>query len=237
MAQPPMRFDQHRLFAGVGRGGGDGGAIADRSLERLQLVRIGGRLRDVELEVAGRGDARRAEVAVARRVRRRLRQAEVEATQQRADRAGCKFPTIEGALRQFGVHQDQRNPARGRGHDQVRPEIGFREQRHVGLPVIEEARDECGSIERHELMDDALGHPLRRHRRRSDGAGRDQDAEALGDKAFHQRGDGVQFAHARGMQPDQRPFRPRDRALAFTFVQPLRDFLATLEPMRHEQRQ
>ena len=72
-AQATMRLDQHRFLAGVGRGSGKDGAIADRGLKCRQSLRVRGRVRDVELEVAGGGNAGRTEVAVAGGVRGRLR--------------------------------------------------------------------------------------------------------------------------------------------------------------------
>ena len=155
VAQSPVGLDQRRLLAGVGRGRGDGRAVADRRLQLAQTVLVGRRLRHVELEIAGGRDARRAEIAVARGIGGGLREAEIEAAQQRRDHAGRVAPAIVGALRHAAVDQDQRNVPLRAHQDQVRPQIGFGEQAEVGLPVIEEARDEARRIERNVLMDDA----------------------------------------------------------------------------------
>ena len=63
--------------------------------QRREVGRIGGRFRHIELEIAGGGDARRAEVAIARRMSGGLRQAEIEAAQQRPDGGGNDPPAIE----------------------------------------------------------------------------------------------------------------------------------------------
>ena len=136
------------------------GRRAIASLQLRELVGIGRRRRHVELEVAGDDDARRAESREARGVGGGLRQAQIEAAEQRADRARQMPPALERALRHAAVDQDQRHAALGARHDQVRPQIGFDEQRQVGLPVVEEARDEARRVERHELMDDARRQPL-----------------------------------------------------------------------------
>ena len=199
------------LLAGMGRGRGDGGAVADRRLQLAQAVLVGGRLRHVELEIAGGRDARRAEVAVARGIGGGLREAEIEAPQQRRDHAGRVAPAIEGALRHAAVDQDQRDVPLRAHQDQVRPEIGFGEQAEVGLPMIEEARDEARRIERHELMDDARRQPLAGELGGGHGAGREQDVEFLRDDALDQRDDRGDLADAGAMDPDQRAVRPRDR--------------------------
>ena len=104
--------------------------------------------------------ARRAEPGVARGIVGRLREAEIEAAKQRPDRARREPPAPERALRHPAVDQDQRNVARRRRHDQVRPQIGFHEQREIGPPVIEKARDEPRQVDRHELMDHARRQPF-----------------------------------------------------------------------------
>ena len=118
-----------------------------------------------------------------------MREAEIEAAQQRGNRGRREPPAIERALRQPAIDEDQRNAALRAHHDQVRPQIGFGEQREVGLPMIEEARDEPRRIERHELVDDARRQPLLGELRRGDGAGCDQHVEILRDDALDQRDD------------------------------------------------
>ena len=111
VAEPPVRLDQRRFFARVGRGRGNRRALADRGAQCGEAVEIRRRFRHVELEVAGGGDAGRTEIAQSRGVGRRLRQAEIEAAQHRADGRRGKPPAIERALRNAAVDQDQRNGA------------------------------------------------------------------------------------------------------------------------------
>ena len=183
-----------------------------------RVVGVGRRLRHVELEIAGGGDVRRAEIAIALGMRGRLRQAEIEAAQQRGDGRGNAPPAAERALGQPAVDQDQRNAALRAGHDQVRPQIGFDEQREIGPPMIEEAFDEARRVERHELVDHARRQTLLGEIGRGDGAGRAQHAELLVADALDQRDDREQLADARAVHPDQRARRTRDRALAVAFV-------------------
>ena len=144
-----------------------------------RAVAVGRRLRHVELEIAGGGDARRAEVAVARSVGRRLRQAQIEAAQERRDHARRVAPAIVRALRHPAVDHDERDVALRAHQDQVRPQVGFGEQREIGLPMVEEARHEARRIERHVLVDHRWRQPLQGELRRGDGARGDEDVELL----------------------------------------------------------
>src|SRR5204863_10126182 len=101
MAQPPMRLDQHRLLAGMGRRSDDNRALADRRLQRRQGLGIGGRLRHVELEVPRGPDPWRAEIAEAPGMGSRLRGAGIEAAQERADGSGHAPPAIERTTRDY----------------------------------------------------------------------------------------------------------------------------------------
>src|SRR5262249_13023357 len=51
VAQPPVGLDQHRLLAGMSRGAGNDGAVADRRAQLRQLVGIGGGGARAPLEV------------------------------------------------------------------------------------------------------------------------------------------------------------------------------------------
>ena len=127
------------------------------SLQSQKAFGIGGRLRNIQLEVSGRGDAGRAKVIVPSRIEGRLRKAEIETAKNRSDRRGRPPPATERALRQSAVHKDQRNAALRTHHDQIRPQIGLGEEREIGFPVTEEARHEQRRIERNELVDDPGG--------------------------------------------------------------------------------
>ena len=61
-------------------------------------------------------------------------------SEQRRDRAVHAAPARERTLRHPPVDQDHRQPPRRARQDQVRPQIGFDEQRQRRPPVIEEAR-------------------------------------------------------------------------------------------------
>ena len=212
------------LFARMGRGCGNHRCDpAGRRAQASRLSRIGGRLRHVELEVAGGGDARRAEIAQAPGIGGGLRQAEVEAAQQRRDGGGRAAPAVERALGQPAVDQEERHAARGRRGDQVGPQIGFDEQRQIGLPMIEEPLDEARRIERHELVDRTRGQPLLGQRRRRHCARGAQHVEFPLADALDQRDDGEQFADTGAMHPDQRARRARDLAFTVALAQTGRD--------------
>ena len=204
--------------------------------EGLEAAGVGGRLRHVELEIAGRRDMRRAEIADASGIGGRLRQAEIEAAQQRGDHAGDAPPTFEGPLGEPPVDEDQGHAAPGAGHDQVGPEIGLDEEREIGPPMIEEAPHETRRVERHELVDHALRQALLGEIGRGDGARGAQHLEVLLADALDQRDHRQQFADAGAVHPDQRARRTRDLALAVALAQARRMLLAALEPVRDERR-
>src|SRR5262252_2201005 len=99
-AQAPVRLDEERLFARMGRGGDDDRPRADRRLHGRELLPVDRRGRHVELEVAGRAYPRRAQFGIAFSVALRLREAEVEPREQRRDRARQETPASVRALRE-----------------------------------------------------------------------------------------------------------------------------------------
>ena len=202
------------FFARMGRGGGDHRAVADRRAQLRELVGSAGGAGTSSLRlpvVTTRGAPSSRSARRRRRLRARQRS---KRSQQRADRARHTPPAPERALRQPAVDQDQRDAALGARHDQVRPQIGFDEQREVGLPVVEEARDEARRVERHELMDHAGRQPLRGELRGGDRAGRHQHGDLARADALDQREDADEFADAGAVQPDQRAVRPLEAGLA-----------------------
>ena len=170
---------------------------------------IGGRSGHVELEIAAAADARRAELCVTLRVGVRLRQAQIEAAEQRRDHARQAAPAAEGALRYPAVDQDHRNAAAGAGHNEIGPQVGFDKQRQIGLPVIEKAADKSRRVERNELVHAPAG------RRCSASAAEvtvpevTSTAKFMRADALDQRNDREHFADAGAMQPDQRAGRAR----------------------------
>ena len=80
-------------------------------------------------------DARRAERAEALGVARRLRQAQVETAEQRRDRRARDAASARTSARDIRpLIEDHRDAPRRRRHDQVRPQVGFDEQRQRRPP-------------------------------------------------------------------------------------------------------
>ena len=185
-AQAPVRLDHDGLLAGMGGCRRDHRPAADRVRQGRELGGIGGGAGTSSLRVAGGDDARRAQFTEALGVGRRAREAEVEALQQIGDRVRQIAPAPERVFRQPAIDQDHRHAAPRRLDHHVRPQIGFHEQRQIGLPVIEEAAHEARHIERHELMDDAARQPLLGQPARGDGAGGHQHVDAARADALDQ---------------------------------------------------
>ena len=97
--------------------------------------------------------------------------------EQRRDGAVHPLPARKRALRHPAVDQHHRQPPRGARQDQVRPQIGFDEQRQRRPPVIEEARDVARRIIGHILMDDVGRKALGDDRGRGHRARGQQDAQ------------------------------------------------------------
>ena len=135
VAQPAMRFDQRRFLTGMGGRRGNCRAVTDRQPQGPKVIGIGWRLGHVELEIAGRRDARSAEVAIASCIGRRLREAEIEATEHGGNCRRNVAPAPEGAFRKPAIDEDQRNPPIGTREDQIRPQVGFGEQPEVRFPM------------------------------------------------------------------------------------------------------
>ncbi len=83
-----------------------------------------------------------------------LRQTEIETPEQRGDRGRRIAPTVERLLGEPGIDEDQRDAAAGALDDQIRPKVGFGEQRQIGPPMLEEADDELRRVDGNKLMDD-----------------------------------------------------------------------------------
>jgi len=85
----------------------------------------------------------------------RLREAQIEAAQQRGDRCGRETPATQRSLRHAPIDQDERHGVvRGSNH-QVWPQIRFDKKCEIGLPVREKSADETRRVQHGELMNDA----------------------------------------------------------------------------------
>ena len=176
--------------------------------QALQLGRVGGRRRNVELQISGGHDIAAAERGKALGIDMRLRQADLEAAQQRRDRAADAAPARKRAMRHPAVDQHHRQPPRRARQDEIGPQVGLDEQRQTRPPVIEKARDIARRIVGHVLMDDIGGKPLGDDRRRRHRAGSQQNADVQRAQPFDQGRRGQHFADAGAMDPDQRSVRP-----------------------------
>ena len=238
LPQAAVRIDDDRFLSGMRGRRRDDRPLAHYRADRGELAGIDWRGRHVELQVAGHADARRAELRVTLGVGLGLRETEVEARQERADRVRQIAPACERALGEASVDQDQRNIPLRAGEDQVRPQIGFREQREIGTPVLEEAGRIARRVERDELMDGAFRQSPVGKPRRGHGARRDQNIEIARAHSLDKRNHRQHFADACAMGPDQRSWRARDRAFAAPLGQPLRMLLAAAQASRqHKTRQ
>src|SRR5581483_1011567 len=90
-----VRLNDRGFLARMGGCGGDDGATREGLARELQLVGVGLRCRDIELDVACGDNTRRAEIAKALRVGRRACQTQVEPPQQPADSSLQIGPALE----------------------------------------------------------------------------------------------------------------------------------------------
>ena len=111
LPQPAMRFDHRLLFARMRRCRRDHWTIADGVFQRLELVVVDRRRRDVELQIAGDLDLRRAQLRQAIGIEAGLRKAEIEAAEQRLGGALKGPPAMERTLGDAAIDDDQRNAA------------------------------------------------------------------------------------------------------------------------------
>ena len=231
-------FRQDLFFAGMRRSRDDHRAAACHCHQHIQLVRIGRRRGNVELEVSRHHDIAAAQRRKAIRIGLRLRQADVELFEQRRDRPLHPLPARKRALRHPAVNQHHRQPPRGARQDQVRPQVGFDEQRQRGPPVIEKPRDVARRVVRHILMDDVRGKPLGDDRRRGHRARGQEDTQVERSQPFDQRGRRQHLADAGTVNPHQRPGGPDIGAQAAALADPCRVLLAELQsPVDQSRRQ
>ena len=143
------------------------------ALSAARLVGVGGRLRHVELEVAGGGDARRAEVADSARHGRPIAPGrDRSSAAARRCVAGANAPALERALRDPAIDQDQRDAALGAVMIRFGHRSDSTNSARSGCQWSRKRVDEARRVERHELVDHARRQPLLGQLGRRDGAGR-----------------------------------------------------------------
>ena len=203
-----MNVENEGLLVGVGRGRDPDGSRPDRPGPGGQFDGIGRRRRNVELEVARHRHPRRTEATEPRRVPFRLREHERQPAKQRADEAGRALPAPVGPSRQPRVDENRLHAAPRHRDERVGPKLRFRQDDDVGLPVVEEALDGAGQVERRELVRGARRQP----RRHDAGGGRrsrgEEHVEAARRNGVDQRQQRHQFADARPVAPGEGSRRP-----------------------------
>ncbi len=210
--------EHHRLVGGMGRGGEPDRAVAQRRAPLRHRRGIRGRQRRRGLEVAR---------VLRRRVSQERREAaggavvlhgdQVEEPEQRARGGRHPRPAAEAARREPGVHEGQRHAARGGAGQQARPDLAFGEDGEVRVPVVEEALDRAGVVDRRELVQRARRQAAREDPRRGGGAGGHENGEIR--HAQDQRQDRQRLAHARAVEPDQGAGRPGRGGIAVALAQ------------------
>ncbi|CEG09353.1 hypothetical protein BN961_02778 [Afipia felis] len=228
--QTPMRVDDDLLLAGMGRSRDENRPPSRRRFQPFEPLGIGRQRLDVELEIAGSHDIGTAERSETFVIDVGLREAQIEARQQRRDGAARPAPARKRTRRHAPVDQDERHPPVGSRQQQVRPEIGFNEQRKTRLPVIEKALDESRDIEGNELMNDIRRKTPRDDLRRRARARSQKDAQIERAQPIDQFRRREHLADARAMNPDERSRRPREARTATTLINARRVFLALPQP-------
>ena len=132
-------------------------------------------------------------------------------------------------MRHPPVDQHHRHTARRAGQDQVRPQIGFDEQRQRRLPVIEEAGDITRRVVRHILMDNVGRKTFGHDRRRRHRARGQKDAQIERAQPLDQRGRRQHLADAGAVDPHQGTMGPRIERQPAPLADALGILLALLE--------
>ena len=216
-----------RLLARMGRQRGPARPVPDRLRKLGQRGLVAGRRPGVGLQVAADADRMGAEEVEALGVDVGLRDDMGEVLEQRLGERRRRLPALERIVGQAGVDQHLRDPPAAELQHRHRPDLALGHHRKVRAPVVEEAHHRWLDVERHELVDGAVGEavadePCRGHR-----AGGHHDVDAFLGDGTHQRGDRRAFADARGVHPDERPLRgPSRRSKAVALAPPRRILLA-----------
>ncbi len=203
-------------------------ASGERRGEFLVAGQIDRRRRRVDLEIADRDGARRAERGEALGEALVLGEHQAECREQRTAQAGAVAPAAEGAERHAAVDEHERDVERIRLQHEVRPDFRFDEHRKVGLPMLEKPPHIVLIVERHILVHGALRQPRPRELRRGDRAGGEQQADlrVLGGDRIDHRQHGIGLADARGMEPHKEAGWARHARLAVALSAPRRLLLA-----------
>ena len=184
----------------------------------MQRLLVDRRRGCIPLEVAGHRDRPGAERAEALAVNVGLGDDMGHVLEQRFGDVGALLPRLERAIGQPAVDQDLRDVTRAELKDGHRPDLGFRDDGKVGPPMVEEPADRRLEVERHILVDDTVAETLLGHLRGGDRASGQHDVDAVVENAFDDGDDGNRLADARGVHPDQWPFRTRAASHAVAFA-------------------
>ena len=212
------------------------GAVADRAPQACELGMIDGWRRGIDLDVARDDDIRRPEALDGTCDLGVLRKHGRKARKQRSAELGELAPAVDAPRRHSGVDEHKWNLSLCRFENEVRPDIGFRENRQGRFPVIQKSRDVLRHVEWNELVKCPVRQSAACDAGRRRRAGRQQDVDVrIGiEEALDKWKDGVRFADARRMHPDDLACRTR----AACETQPLStpaDILLALPPTNVEQ--
>ncbi len=216
----PVHGDDDIVLARMGAGRQPDRPAGDEPVELRQRAWIGGRRRRVEFQVARDRDLVRAEPREAFRIGRRLREAEGEAAEKRTDHPREALPAPERAIRHPAIDEDERDLPPIELDDRVRPDLRFRDERQIRLPMIEKAPDVARHVERHELVKGAGRQAAGDEGRRGSRAGGDEDEEAALRQSLDDGNERQRLADARAMHPDEMPGGSAAARMPAPFAEP-----------------
>ncbi len=222
-----MQVDDRLLFAFVGAGGDPGHAPGrhmrmERGEQRRRIRRV-----DVELQVAQRADLLLAcaEHDEAARILARLRGHAGHRAQRAPDQRPQQAITLQRACRQARIEDVDRDPAIAAAEQQVRPQLGFQDQRQARAEMVEEtpgaARHVVRQVDVVHRVAPQRANPLRSGG--GDGGDDPADVRALPAQRIHHRRGGVDLAHRDRVQPHAGP-APAFRIRRIAFVPALEVF-------------
>ena len=219
LLQGGVSFGDRGILAGMRAGRDPDRTVADDVAQIGELLIVCRGHGRIVFQVAGDAHARCAEPFETLGIVPGLREADCDAREQGFGGARRANPALERPLRHAAVDEEQRDAAPVQGDDGVRPDLRFRHQRQVRLPVIEEPFDPARRVEGHVLMDRARGQAPPDQFGGAARPRRDEDAEAPGDHAVDQSDEREGLAHARSVHPDQGPARAGSSGKAATLRQ------------------
>jgi hypothetical protein len=207
----PPRREQHRLLAFTRRRGDDDAAAeagAPGSAASEQAG-VGG---DVVFQVADDADLAHAGVAQAGGVGLGLRQRRGQALERRPQQRIDAPAALSAALAHARVGEQDRNAARRRDGEQVRPDLGFHQHADRRIGVLQEAAHRTGHVERQPELEVARAQQGLSGSAAGGGAMGQQDASARSRCAqcVEERRGSAGLAERDRMHPD----RPRRHRLA-----------------------